>query len=54
MILIKSPSKKLTIDDNFIDIDGVIPLTHFHISDLFEDPSGKIDHLIGDANVCYD
>ena len=42
------------IDDNFIDNDGVISLTHFDISDFFEDPSGKIDHLIGDGNVCYD
>ena len=31
----------------------VIPLTHFDIFDFFEDPSGKIDHLIGDGNVCY-
>ena len=42
------------IDDNFIDNDGAIPLTHFDISDFFEDTSGKIDHLIGDGNVCYD
>ena len=42
------------IDDNFIDNDGVIPLTHFDIFDFFEDLSEKIDHLIGDDNVCYD
>ena len=42
------------IYENFIDNDGAIPLTHFDISDFFEDPSGKIDHLIGDDNVCYD
>ena len=42
------------IDDNFIDNDGVILLTHFDISDFFEDLSGKIDHLISDNNVCYD
>ena len=42
------------IDDNFIDNDGAIPLTHFDISDFFEDPSGKSDHLIDDDNVCYD
>ena len=42
------------IDDNFIDNDGAIPLTHFDISDFFEDPSGKIDYLIGDGNVCND
>ena len=50
IILIKSPSKKLTIFDN----DGVISLTHFDIFDFFEDLSGKIDHIIGDGNVCYD
>ena len=42
------------IDDNFIDNDGAIPLTHFDIFDFIEDPSGKIDHLIGNGNVCYD
>ena len=42
------------IDDNFIDNDGAIHLTHFDISNFFEDQSGKIDHLIGDGNVCYD
>ena len=42
------------IDDNFIDNDSAIPLTHFDISDFFENPSGKIDHLIGNDNVCYD
>ena len=42
------------IDDNFIDNDCAISLPHFDISDFFENPSGKIDHLIGDGNVCYD
>ena len=42
------------IYDNFIDNDDAISLTHFDISDFFEDPNGKIDHLIGDGNVCYD
>ena len=42
------------IDDNFIDNDGAIPLTHFDISDFFEVPTEKINHLIGDGNVCYD
>ena len=42
------------IDDIFIDNDGAIHLTHFDISDFYEDPSRKIDHLIGDGNVCYD
>ena len=30
------------IDDNFIANDGAIPLTHFDISDFFEDPSRKL------------
>ena len=29
------------IDDNFIDNNGAIPLTHFDISDFFEDLRGK-------------
>ena len=41
-------------DDSFFDDDGAVPLKHFDVSDFFEDPSGKIDHLIGDGNVCYD
>ena len=42
------------IYDNFLDNDGAIPLTYFDISDFYKDPSGKIDDLIGDGNVCYD
>ena len=42
------------INDNFIDNDGAIPLNHYDISNFFEDRSGKMDHLIGDGNVCYD
>ena len=38
----------------FFDDDGAILLKHFDVYDFFEDPSGKIDHLIGDGNVCYD
>ena len=38
-------------DVNFIDGDDVVPLTHLDVSNLFEDPSGKIDHLIGNGNV---
>ena len=41
-------------DDHFFDDDGAVPLKHFDVSDFFEDLSGKIDHLIGDDNVCYD
>ena len=42
------------IDDNFINNDGAKPLTHFNISNFFEDPREKINHLISDDNVCYD
>ena len=38
----------------FFDDDGAIHLNHFDVSDFFEDPSEKIDHLIRDGNVCYD
>ena len=38
-------------DANFIDGDDTVPLTHLDVSDLFEDPSGKIDDLIGIGNV---
>ena len=41
-------------DDPFFDNDGVIPLKHFNVLYFFEDPKGKIDHLIGDGNMCYD
>ena len=41
-------------DDLFFDDNGAVPLRHFDVSDFFEDPSGKIDYLIGDDNVCYD
>ena len=39
---------------NFIDSDGPMDLTHLDVSDFFENPNGKIDHVIGDGNVCYD
>ena len=39
---------------NFIDDDSLVDLTHLEVSDFFENPSEKIDHLIGDGNVCYD
>ena len=43
----------MDLDDPFFDNDGVVPLKHFDVSDFFEDPSGKIDHLIEDGIVCY-
>ena len=42
------------VEMNFIDSDGQVDLTHLDVSDFFENPNGKIDHLIGDGNVCYD
>ena len=39
---------------NFIDSDGQVELTHLDVSDFFENHNEKIDHLIGDGNVCYD
>ena len=39
---------------NFIDNDGPVNLTHLDISNFFENPNGKINHLIGDENVYYD
>ena len=38
-------------DANFIDGDDMVPLTHLDVSDFFEDPGGKIDHLVGNGNV---
>ena len=54
--------KDKQIETNFIDgkdtmdpdDDGAITLKLFDVYDFFEDPSEKIDHLIGDGNVCYD
>ena len=39
---------------NFIDSDDSMDLTHLDVSDFFENPNGKIDHLIGEEIVCYD
>ena len=39
---------------NFIDSNDQVDLTHLDVSDFFENPNEKIDHLIGDGNVCYD
>ena len=46
--------KRKEVEMNFIDSDGPIDLTHLDVSDFFENPNGKIDHLIGDGNVYYD
>ena len=42
------------VEMNFIDGDDPVDLTHLDVSDFFENPNRKIDHLIGDGNVCYD
>ena len=46
--------KRKEVEMNFIDGDDLVDLTHLDVSNFFEDPNGKIDHLIGDGNVCYD
>ena len=38
-------------DANFIDGDDAVSLTHLDVSNFIEDPSGKINHLIGNGNV---
>ena len=38
-------------EPNFIDGDDAMSLTHLDVSNFFEDPSGKIDHLIGNGTV---
>ena len=40
---------------NFIDGGNcTIDLTYLDVSHFFENPNGKIEHLISDGNVCYD
>ena len=41
----------MNCDANFIGGDDAVPLTHLNAFDFFEDPSGKIEHLIGNDNV---
>ncbi|XP_031251667.1 uncharacterized protein LOC116109581 [Pistacia vera] len=36
-------------DDNFDH--GPVDITHLDVADFFENPEGRIDHLIGDGNV---
>ena len=42
---------KEKIETNLIDGDDLVDITHLDVSDFFEDPNDKIDHLIGDGNV---
>ena len=48
--------KGKNIEVNFLDDDGDggVDLTHFDVSDFFEDPTGNISHLIGDGHVNSD
>ena len=50
-VLIKAKGNE--VEMNFIDGDCPKNLAYLDVSDFFENPSGKIDHLIGDGNVCY-
>ena len=44
-------AKGKEIERNFIDHENPIDITHLDVLDFFEDPNGKIDHLIGDRHV---
>ena len=48
--------KGKNIEVNFLDDDGDggVDLTHFNVSDFFEDPTRNISHLIGDRHVNSD
>ena len=35
----------------YFDTPNGVDITHLDVSDFFEDPNGKIDHLIGDEDV---
>ena len=39
------------IETNLINGDDSVDITHLDVFDFFEDPNGKIDHLIGDGNA---
>ena len=41
------------VEMNFIGSDGQVDITHLDVSDFFENPNGKIDHLISDVNVMF-
>ena len=47
-------AKGQEVEMNFIDSDDPMDLTHLDVADFFENFNGKIDHLVGDGNVCYD
>ena len=56
MILIKSPSKKLTIKLMIISLTMMVQYFELILISLtsLNIQVEKIDHLIGDDNVCYD
>ena len=35
----------------YFDTPNGVDITHLDVSDFFEDPNGKIDHLIDDGDV---
>jgi hypothetical protein len=35
----------------YFDTPNGVDITHLDVSDFFDDPNGKIDHLIGDGDV---
>ena len=51
-VSIKDKGKNIEV--NFLDDDGGVDLTHFGVSDFFEDRTGNISHLIGDGHVNSD
>ena len=36
---------------DYFDNPNGVDITHLDVSDFFEDPNKKIDHLIGDGDV---
>ena len=45
----------MNLVDVFGDDDiGPVDISNLETSDFFEDPDGKIDHLIGDGSVSHE
>ena len=47
---LKEKSKE-KLETNLIDGDDPVNINHLDVSNFFEDPNGKFDHLISDENV---
>ena len=45
--------KKKKVGTNSTNDNEIVDITHLGSLNFFEDQSGKIDHLIGTTNVCY-